>query len=137
MDDEPGTDLSETELAALHDLQLGIEHLHRGYGHLLAFHHAVGRGMNRFEDARGKLRETGHDGWADALRDDLLPAGVFEDFWSYELVETFADDFLATTAEFESTVREELADGRRHVTERQQRRTWRERGEDDDSMPNR
>ena len=129
MNDEPDADLSETEREALHDLQLGIEHLHRGYGHLLAFHHAVGRGMNRFEDAREKLRESGHHDWADALRDDLLPAGVFEERWSYELVETFADDFLAAAVEFEAAAREELAGGRRHVTERHQRRTWRDRRE--------
>jgi hypothetical protein len=129
MDDKPDADLSKTELAALHDLQLGIEHLHRGYGHLLAFHHAVGRGMNRFEDAREELRESGHDARADALRDDLLPAGVFDERWSYELVETFEDGFLPAAVEFESAVREELASGRRHVTERHQRRTWRERSE--------
>ncbi|WP_079977715.1 hypothetical protein [Halococcus sediminicola] len=130
MDDEPDADLNTTEREALHDLQLGIEHFHRGYGHLLAFHHAVGRGMNRFEDAREKFRETGHEGPVDALRDDLLPAGVFDERWSYELVETFADGFLAAAVEFESDVRKELADGRRHVTERHQRRARRERSED-------
>lgn len=130
-DSDPETELNAVEREALHDLQLGIEHFYRGYGHLLAFHHAVGRGMNRFEDAREKLREAGHGGQAATLRDDLLPTGVFGERWSYELVETFADDFLATMVGFESTVREELADGRGHVTERHQRRTWRERREND------
>ena len=130
MNDEPDSGLSKTEREALHDLQLGIEHFHQGYGHLLAFHHAVGRGMNRFEDAREKLREAGHNDRADALRDDLLPAGVFDERWSYELVEAFADGFLAMAVEFESSVRDELADGRRHVTERYQRHDRRERSED-------
>jgi hypothetical protein len=128
-DSEPKTELSTAEREALHNLQLGIEHLHQGYGHLLAFHHAIGRGMNRFEDAREKLREAGHDEQATTLRDDLLPTGVFDERWSYELVETFADGFLATMTGFESAVREEIADGRRHVTERHQRRAWRERRE--------
>lgn len=130
MDDEP-TDLDETERTALHDLQLGIEHLHRGYGHLVAFHHEVGRGMDRLDDAREKLRRSGHDAWADVLRDDLLPAGAVDGRWTYEVVESFADEFLTPAAEFESEVREALADGRRHVTERRQQRDWRERSEGD------
>ncbi|GAA0466289.1 hypothetical protein MUK72_01070 [Halococcus dombrowskii] len=129
MDDQQGPD--EDERAALHDLQLGIEHLHRGYGHLLAFHHAIGRGMNRFDDAREQLRASGHDEHADALRDDLLPAGVVDEQWTYELVEAFVDEFLDPVDEFEADVREELADGRRHVTEDRQRRAWRERSEKD------
>jgi hypothetical protein len=129
--DRPDPELDDGERAALHDLQLGIEHLHRGYGHLLAFHHAVGRAMNRFDDAREELRESGHDGWADALRDDLLPAGVVEGMWTYEVVEAFADEFLDPAAGFEADVREELAGGQRHVTEHRQRRTWRERSEKD------
>jgi hypothetical protein len=131
MDDRPDAELDDSERAALHDLQLGIEHLHRGYGNLLAFHHAVGRGMNRFEDARKELRASGHDEWADALRDDLLPAGVVEEMWTYEVVEAFADEFLDPAAEFEADIREELADGQRHVTEHRQRQAWRERSEED------
>ncbi|WP_435076270.1 hypothetical protein [Halococcus sp. AFM35] len=129
--DDQRNGLGESERAALHDLQLGIEHLHRGYGHLLTFHHAVGRAMNRFDDAREELRESGHDGRADALRDDLLPAGVVEGMWTYEVVEAFADEFLDPAAGFEADIREELADGQRHVTEHRQRRAWRERSERD------
>jgi hypothetical protein len=131
MDDEPGVNLNETEREALHDLQLGIEHLHRGYGHLLAFHHEVGRGMERLNDAHGELRAAGYDDWADTLRDDLLPSGTVEEKWTYEVVEAFADGFLAPTVEFEEAVREGLASGQRHVTERQQQRAWRERSEGD------
>lgn len=131
MDDQPGAELDDSERAALHDLQLGIEHLHRGYGHLLAFHHEVGRGMNRFDDARSELREAGHDRWADALRDEMLPSGVVEGMWSYEVVEAFADGFLAAATDFEAGVREALAGGQRHVTEHRQRRAWRERSDED------
>ena len=129
--DDQSDGLSNGERAALHDLQLGIEHLHRGYGHLLSFHHAVGRAMNRFDDAREKLRASGHDEHADALRDDLLPAGVVGRQWTYELVEAFVDEFLDPVDAFEADVRKELADGRRHVTEDRQRRAWRERSEKD------
>jgi hypothetical protein len=117
--------LEEAEREALHELRLGIEHVYRGYGHLLAFHHQVGRGMDRFARARDLLRKAGHDGFADRLRDDLLPAGVVDDAWSYELVEAFEGGFLAETTAFERGVREALVEGEDHVTEREQQRRWR------------
>lgn len=117
--------LEEAEREALHELRLGIEHVHRGYGHLLAFHHQVGRGMDRFARARDLLREAGHDEFADRLRDDLLPAGVVGDAWSYELVEAFEAGFLAETTAFERGVRAALVEGADHVTEQEQQRRWR------------
>jgi hypothetical protein len=120
-------EISETEREALHELQLGIEHVQRAYGHLLAFHHQIGRGMDRFATAESCLRESGHDELADCIRDDILPAGVIGDQWSYELVEAFERGFLAETTGFEYRAREELADGMAHVAEREQQREWRER----------
>lgn len=120
-------ELSETEREALHELTLGIEHVHRAYGHLLAFHHEVGRGMDEFDRARTRLREAGHDAFADRIRDEVLPSGVVGDRWSYEVVEAFERDLRDPACDTERAVRESLADGQAHVTEREQRRRWRER----------
>lgn len=117
-------DLSETERQALHELQLGVEHVHRGFGALLECHHEIGNGMDHLEEARTLLAAAGHAEDAGELRDDLLPAGVFEDNWTYELVEAFRDGFLDDVDAFEQDVRDRLADGERHVAER---RTQRER----------
>lgn len=118
-------DVGEAECAVLHDLQLGIEHVQRAYGHLLAFHHRIGRGMDRFAAAEGSLREAGHERLADGLRDDILPAGVINDRWSYELVEAFEAGLLADTRRFERRAWASLADGVAHVAERDQQRAWR------------
>lgn len=120
-------DLSATEREALHELQLGIEHVHRGFGALLDCHHEVGNGTDHFEVAMRKLRDAGHDDYADELRDEILPGGAFDDHWTYELVEAFRDGFLAETTEFEAAVRDDLVDGTGHVSERRQQREWRER----------
>lgn len=120
-------DLSEAEREALHDLQLGSEHLYRAYGHLLSFHHAVGHAMDRIADAEAALAAGGHEEYAASLRNDLLPAGVVDDRWTFELVEAFHDGFLADATAFESEVRADLADGVRHVTERDQQARWRAR----------
>jgi hypothetical protein len=118
-----------TERAALHELQLGGEHVQRAYGHLLAFHHQIGRAMDRYAAAEPHLREAGHEGFADEIRDRHLPAGVVGDRWSYELVEDFERGFLAETTGVERRVRDHLAEGVGHVTEREQQREWRDRAQ--------
>lgn len=132
MDDVDDFEVTEGERRALHELQLGIEQLYRGYGSLLEFHHTVGRGMDHLEEAETTLRDAGHEELADQLRDEQLPAGVFEDTWSYEVVERFKRDFLSDVDELEGEVRTELADGREHITERRQQRRWAERAEPDE-----
>lgn len=127
----PELDLSDEECDALHDLQLAIEHLYRAYGALLTCHHEVGHAMDEMDDAEAALREAGHDEWANELRDHLLPAGVVDDRWTYELVAAFRDGFLDDAALFERTVRDDLADGVDHVAERRQQVRWRERSRRD------
>ncbi|MCU4926164.1 hypothetical protein OB905_09240 [Halobacteria archaeon AArc-dxtr1] len=120
-------DLDDSEREALHDLQLGVEYAHRAYGELLTFHHNLGHAMDRMADAEDALREAGHDDAANALRDSHLPAGALDERWTYELVEEFSDSFLDPLTAFEDDVRDELADGIGHVTERRQQRRVRER----------
>lgn len=121
--------LSEDERDALHNLQLGTEHLYRAYGHLLSFHHAVGHAMDRLADAEVELEAADHTEHAAVLRDDILPAGVFGDTWSYELVEEYEDGVLTDLANFQNVVCADLAGGERHVSERDQQRRWRLRAE--------
>lgn len=129
-EDPPWEGIDEAELAALHDVEVGTEWLQRAHGHLLAFHHAVGHGMDRFETAERGLREEGHRALADELRDDLLPRGVVDDAWSYGLVEAYEEGLLAATRAFAAATREELADGERHVAERRQQHRRRRRREE-------
>jgi len=132
MADADDIDLTEEEQQALHELQLGVENLYRGYGSLLDFHHAIGRGMDHLYDAEKVLREAGHEERADMLRDEALPTGLLEDKWTYEIVESFKREFLTEVSGFEREVREELADGTEHITERRQQEDWQERAGDRD-----
>jgi hypothetical protein len=86
--------------------------------------------MDRFADARDRLRAADHDEFANRLRDERLPAGVVDDRWTYELVEAFENGFLADTTAFEQAIRDALADGADHVTEREQQRRWRAHAEE-------
>lgn len=122
-------DLTADERAALHSIQLGIEHAHRAYADLLGCHHRTGHAMDRFAEAEEHLRAAGHDAYADEIRDRLLPAGVVEDRWTYELVTAYRRNLLNELDAFETAVREDVADGVDHVAERAQQRAWRERAE--------
>lgn len=131
-DDDPERhDLTPTETEALHEVELATEWTQRAHGHLLAFHHAVGHGMDHLDSAEPKLRESGHERLADRLRDDLLPRGVTDDDrWSYDIVEAFQSAFLADVTAFGEDAHDRLADGQRHVAERSQETTWRSRARD-------
>ncbi|MDS0258042.1 hypothetical protein NDI56_01315 [Haloarcula sp. S1CR25-12] len=124
-DDTPA--LSEAELAALHEAELGVEWMRRAHGSLVEVHHATGHAMDHLHEAEATLREHGHTELADQLRDELLPSGAIEDRWTYDLLETFESGILADVTDYERLVREQLADGRRHLTERRQEREWKRR----------
>ncbi|APX98043.1 hypothetical protein [Natronorubrum daqingense] len=130
--DPDDLELSDSEAATLHDLQLSIEYVYRAYGSLLEFHHQLGHAMDRMSDAEDDLRDAGHEEWANELRDEHLPAGAISDQWTFELVEEFSTEFLEEVDAFESNVRDELADGIDHVTERRQKRRLRDRAERED-----
>lgn len=125
-------DLTDEEREALRELQHAVEHVHRGYGSLLEFHHEMGQAFDRLETAREQLRAAGHEEFADSLRDDLLPAGCVGDMWTYEVVEDVRSGIVDDVTETEAAVREELADGLEHLDERELQREWRGRAEDPD-----
>jgi len=135
-EDAKRSDLTELEREALHEVELGVENLHRAHGHLVSFHHSTGRAMDHLADAEELLRDAGHDSLADRLRDDHLPRGVVPPCdgdgatagrWSYDLLEKFQETFLYDVVAFGDQVNERIADGRRHVTERRQEAEWRRR----------
>ena len=51
--------LTETEREALHEVELGVENLHRAHGHLVSFHHSTGRAMDHLAVAE-EVAATGN-----------------------------------------------------------------------------
>ena len=123
-------DPSDREVAAMHEVELASEWLHRAHGKLLGFHHNTGHAMEHLAEAESLLRESGHHDIADDVRDRYLPRGVIDDDrWTYDVVECFEEGLLADVAAFEERARREVTDGRRHVAERRQEREWKERAD--------
>lgn len=126
------TELTAEEREALHRVELGVEWLHRAHGNLVEFHHKTGHAMDHLADAESQLRASGHTDLADALRDEYLPRGVLDGGrWSYDVLESYQEGFLSALTDFEERARGEVADGRRHVTERRQEREWKDRARDE------
>jgi len=131
MEGKNASDLSETELEALHRAELGKEWLRRAHGTLVEVHHATGHAMDHMNEAETMLREAGHTDLADQLRDELLPTGAIEDRWTYDLLESFESGILTDVTAYERRVREKIADGERHITERRQERRWQRRANEE------
>lgn len=129
---DPVDTLDDETVAALHEVELGVEWLQRANGHLLEFHHATGHAMDHLYEGEQALRAAGHDELADALRDEHLPAGVVDgDRWSYDVVEEFQSGVLAALLAFEERARGTLSAGQRHVAERRQERRWKRRANEE------
>jgi hypothetical protein len=128
-DPDAPDDLTDAEKEALHQMQVGVEHVGRARGRLLDFHHEIGDAFDHFEAARETLRAAGYDDLADELRDRHLPAGVIGDRWTFELVTNFEEGFYDEIATFAGDLREEVGDGEVHVRERDLQSEWRGRAE--------
>ena len=129
-DDTPA--LSETELSALHEAELGGEWLRRAHGSLVEVHHATGHAMDHVARAESLLRDCGHGALADTLRDEHLPRGVIDgDRWSYDVLESFQTGLLRDLTAVEERARTEVADGERHAVERRQEREWKANARED------
>jgi len=130
--DTPGSDLTDAEVEALHEVELGVEWLRRAHGKLVEFHHNTGHAMEHLAEAESLLRETGHDDLADEIRDQHLPRGVVdEDRWSYDVLESFQGDFMTTVSDLHEQTRRDLSDGHQHVAERRQEREWKRQAEEE------
>lgn len=128
--------VSHAERDALHEMDLGMERLHRAHGHLVAFHHNTGRAMNHLASAEEGLRKVSRTDLADRLRDEYLARGVaratdsthpVDELWSYAILEGFQEIFLDDILAFGQEVHDDVADGLRHLNERQQERDWKRR----------
>jgi hypothetical protein len=110
-------ELTDDEREAIHEIERGTEWIHRAHGDLVELHHAVGRAMEHYEAAADALADE-HDGLADRLEAEVLPAGLTEaGHLSYELVREFEGSFLAGVEAVHDDAVDELADGERYVVE--------------------
>lgn len=103
-------ELTDAEMRALDHLRTAGEHLRRARAQLLGFHHGVGRGMNRYEDAVGMLLNAGRDEIA-AMLYDPTARGVLDGRWSWNVVDEASEELFTPVLRAEREIRAAIRDG--------------------------
>lgn len=121
------TELTDEEKEALHQLQLGKENIRKAYGKLLGFHHDIGSGMNHFQKAADILEDADRE--ESEVIADIVPEDAVDECWTWEIVDKFEDGLLRDVLNADSSVREKMVDGERHINEyemetRRKREYW-------------
>ena len=122
MDD--GTDLdrrpegaTDDVVAAVGALTEALETVEEARGHLYAFHRLTGKADFRAGEAAERLRAAGADELAAQLESEVVGRNVLFGRWTFQVVEEYDDGYYAALRDAETSARERLLEGRRHVHE--------------------
>lgn len=105
-----------------------LEYIERARGHLYAFHQLIGRADFLFEESAVLLAVTGHKEEAISLWRNVVGRDVLNGRWTFEIVESFDDDYYDAAREEVLSLERALVNGLRHSHEqmlRQRRRATR------------
>jgi hypothetical protein len=117
--------VSEETIEGVGKLSEAFEYIERAKGHLYSFHQLMGRADFLVEEAADRLREAGHEEFADRLATELVGRNVLDGRWTFQVVEEFDDTYYEFFREIERESRA-LTGGVRHLHEarmKQRRRT--------------
>ncbi|NLE81941.1 MAG: hypothetical protein GX610_20645 [Rhodococcus sp.] len=109
--------VSDETVLALGRLSEALETVERARGHLYSFHQLIGHADLQLDAVVAHLRSAGHNAQADLLEHDLVGRNVVDGRWTFQIVEKFDDGYWAQFRDHERALREELAEGRRHLFE--------------------
>lgn len=112
----------EATLDAVHQVEVALEWVERGFGALLDAHHRVGHAQGLMMEAAEALRRAGHGVLADRLETEVATRDAAAGRWTYQVVDEFRAHLLEPARAFEEEVRDRLAGGVRHRMEARQKR---------------
>jgi hypothetical protein len=120
--------VSDETVEALGKLSEALEVVENARGYLYAFHRLTGMGDLTLGEAVDLLRKAGHEDLADRIERELVGRNVIEGRWTFQVVEDYDDGYYALFKELDSTAREELVGGRRHLFEAEMKEDLRTHG---------
>src|SRR5689334_14213802 len=115
--------MDDATVDALGKLSEALEVVEAARGFLYQFHRMSGTADLTLQDAISMLRAAGHDEIADRIDCDLVGRNVVDDFWTYEIVERYDDQYWSVFRDLDADARHRLADGERHGYEARMKRT--------------
>jgi hypothetical protein len=116
-DHQTPADVDDATIEALGKLSEALETCDRARGHLYSFHQLTGSADIELSEALTALRKAGHQSIADRIEQELLGRNVIAGRWTFQIVEDYDDNYWSLFRDLESTARNELAGGRRHLYE--------------------
>jgi hypothetical protein len=121
--------VSDETIAALGKLSEALEVVEQARGALYQFHRLSGKADLTLGEAVDALRMAGHDALADDIDRNLIGRNVIEGRWTFQIVEDYDDTYYSVFKAAESTARNELVEGRRHIFESEMKEDRRTHGE--------
>jgi hypothetical protein len=110
-------DASDELVEAVGKLSEALEVVEHARGHLYAFHRYSGTADLTLQQAVSGLREAGAAELADQVEQVLVGRDVIEDKWTFQLVEAYDAQYWSVFRAVESSVREQLLQGKQHIYE--------------------
>jgi hypothetical protein len=120
--------LDDATVAALGKLSEAFEVVEHARGYLYGFHRMCGTADLTLGDAVEMFREAGYDQVADRLQEEMIGRNIIEGRWSYQVVEEYDDGYYREFRDLERGIREDLAEGRRHLFEAEMKESRRTPG---------
>lgn len=120
--------VSDATVEALGKLSEALEACEETRGLLYAFHRRSGRTDLLLGEAVEKLREAGHEDWADRIETEQVGRNVISDRWTFQIVEDYDDGYYAGFRTLEREAREALVEGKRHLYEAEMKEDRRTHG---------
>ena len=111
--------VDDATVQAVGAVTAALEVVEQARGMLYAFHRLTGRADNDLVAALDELAAAGHTELAEEIRADLVGRNVIAGRWTFQVVEDYDANYWTTFRDWESTVRDRLTEGRRHVYEAQ------------------
>lgn len=124
----PPPSVAKATVDALGKLSEALEVVEEARGNLYRFHRLTGRADLALDEAVDLLREAGHGQIAETLRNELVGRNVLEGRWTFQIVEEYDDGYYAEFKSLEQAIREQLAEGRRHLFEARMKEERRSHG---------
>lgn len=121
---DPADDVAadDATLDAVHQVEVAVEWIERGFGSLLDAHHRIGHAQGMLEEAADALRAAGHTELADRTLLGVAPLDAVAGRWTYQVVDEFRAHLLEPARALDEEVRRRLAGGVRHRVEARRKR---------------
>ncbi len=108
---------SDATVDAVGKLSAAFEVVENARGFLYGFHRMSGEADLALQEAVAALRSAGHGELADEIEQVLVGRDVVPGFWTFQLVESYDEQYWQVFRAVDDLVRERLSGGRPHVFE--------------------